>query len=87
MLPLFAQWLDVERALSGSGGTSASLDREWTLIGDADNNTVHAYRLDYSNFQWVSQGFPTAPKQGLSLLKIPMPILTLRRKNVSQSRD
>lgn len=63
-LLLLAQPSYTEQVLTASGSDAVSMDREWAVVGDAANNAVHLYRLDYTNFQWVGQNAPVAPKQG-----------------------
>ena len=50
---LFAQPAHNEQVLPNSGGDAVSMDKEWAVVGDKDNNIVYIYKLDYSNFQWV----------------------------------
>ena len=63
-LSLIAQPSYTEQVLASSGGDAVSIDREWAVVGDAANNAVHIYKLDYSNFQWTGWNAPLAPKQG-----------------------
>ena len=61
---LFAQPAHTEQTFANSGGDAVSIDKEWAVVGDANNNAVHVYKLDYSNFQWNGWNAPAAPKPG-----------------------
>ncbi len=53
---LYAQPSVSEQMLESSGGDAVAMNGEYAIVGDADNHIVHFYRLDYSTFQWVSDG-------------------------------
>ena len=61
---LYAQPAYNEQFLGSSGGDAVAMNKEWAFVGDADTDTMNAYKLDYSTFQWVAQSFPAAPKAG-----------------------
>lgn len=55
-LSLHAQPAVNEQILTASGGKSVAMTNEYAIVGDPDNHTVHFYKLDYSDFQWKSDG-------------------------------
>ena len=55
-LSLHAQPTVNEQILTASGGKSVAMTNEYAIVGDPDNHTVHFYKLDYSDFQWKSDG-------------------------------
>ena len=52
LLSLYAQPAHQEQALGTSGGTSVATNGQWAVVGDATNNKVHVYPMDYASFVW-----------------------------------
>ena len=49
---LLAQPAANEQVLSGSGGDAVSMDKEWAVVGNKDNNIVYIYKFNYGSFEW-----------------------------------
>jgi len=55
-LALYAQPATNEQILASSGGDAVAMTSEYAIVGDADAKKVNFYKLDYSDFQWKTDG-------------------------------